>query len=289
VARKQRQDVESAFKAGAKSSLDVALALSQELRARVKISAARGALGANLRDLFYLTGTDYGIDTLYPSDWRIKIQGDKPATAVVKADNLEDTLKTLSPFAAFDFDENTARLAALDDTAEYYHRLAESVKSSLYPRLTVQGGAYYEYPNGPIRETVFLGRVGAAFTVPLFEGGKTRHQAAAQADMAQATTLQRADLKDNLQNIFAASKNSLFALDIQADFTRQMIQAAQKAAALTYDAYKAGSVTFLDVDSANLALLESRISLATIYIQTLNRLAVLDSLGALQPLKGELK
>lgn len=279
VAQKQLKDVQSSFNAGAKSSLDVSLALGQELRARVNISAARGALGAHLRDLFYLTGTDYGINTVYPADWRVKVEGDKPPTAVIKADALEDTLKTFSPFAAFDFDENTAKLAALDNTAQYYQNLADSIKSNLYPVLSVQGGAYYEYPNGPITQSVFLGRAGAALHMPLFEAGKTRHQAAAQSDMAQAANLQKADLKDNLQNMFTASKNLLFSLDIQASFTKQIIKTAEQAAALTYDAYKAGSLTFLDVDNANLALLESKISLADIYIQTLNRLAVLDSLG----------
>ena len=48
---------------------------------------------------------------------------------------------------------------------------------------------------------------------------------------------------------------------------------------MTYQAYKAGSVTFLEVDNANLALLESRIALTDIYTERLNRLAVMDNLG----------
>ena len=280
VAQKQLADIQAAFKAGAKSSLDVSMALKQELRARVNISIARGALGAHLRDLFKLTGSDYGINPLYPADWRVIIdKEDKPATARVKADSIEDTLKKMAPFAAFKFDENISKLASLENLAQYYENLAQSLNSSLYPSLSVRGGAYWEYPNGPIRENIFLGRAAAAIHMPLFEGGKTRGQVSAQKNMAAATQYQKLDTKDNLQNIFDSSKNMLYALDAQAGLTKKMIETAQKAAALTYDAYKAGTVTFLEVDNANLALLESRISLANIYIQTLNRLAVLDNLG----------
>ena len=280
VAQKQLTDVQAAFKAGAKSSLDISMALKQELRARVNISAARGALGAHLRDLFKLTGNDYGINPLYPSDWRVLIdKGDRPATAYVKADSIENTLKTMTPFAAFEFDENISRLASLENMAQYYENLAQSLNSGLYPTLAVRGGAYWEYPNGPLREDVFLGRAGAALSVPLFEGGKTRKEVSAQKNMAAAAQYQKLDIKDNLLNLFDSSKNMLFALAAQVFWTKKMIDTAQKTAALTYDAYKAGTVTFLEVDNANLALLESRISLANIYIQTLGRLAVLDNLG----------
>jgi outer membrane protein len=48
---------------------------------------------------------------------------------------------------------------------------------------------------------------------------------------------------------------------------------------LTYQAYNAGAVTFLEVDDANLAALQSRMMLSELNIRRLNNLAVMDSLG----------
>lgn len=280
VAQKQLRDVNSAFKAGAKSRLDVSMALRQELRAQVNVSAARGALGAHLRELFTLTGSDYGIDPSYPADWRIDItKDDKPASSRVKADSLEETVKKFMPFGSFTFDENSSKLAALDNMAGYYLHLADSYKSSLYPTVALSGGAYWEYPNGPITEDVFLGRAGISLRMPLFEGSKSKSKAKAQESQSRAVKFQRLDVEDTLKKLFSSSKSLLYSLDLQSDLTKKMIDASAKTAGLTYDAYNAGSVTFLEVDNANLGLLESQIALADIYIETLNRLAVLDNLG----------
>ncbi|MDR0734527.1 MAG: TolC family protein [Elusimicrobiota bacterium] len=280
AAQKQLADVRAAFKAGGKSRLDVSLALKQELKARVNISAARSALGAHLRDLFTLTGSDYGIDPLYPTDWRAAPDArDTPATAFVRADGLEETLKTFAPFSAFIFDEDIPALAALEDMERYYSSLARSLEAGLYPRIALSGGAYLQYPNGPVNENVFLGRAGISMRMPLYEASKTRGQSAAQKNMAEAERRRKEDLGESLRNMFFSSQGMLGALKDQARLAQGMIAAAREAAALTYEAYKAGSLTFLEVDNANLALLESQIALADIYIQTLGNMAVLDNLG----------
>jgi outer membrane protein len=280
AAQKQLADVQAAFKAGGKSRLDVSLALKQELRARANISAARGALGAHLRDLFALTGADYGIDPLYPTDWRVPPDArDTPATAFVRADGLEETLKFFDPFSAFVFDEDIPALAALEDMAQYYRSLARSLEAGLYPRIALSGGAYIEYPNGPIDESVFLGRAGISMRLPLYEASKTRAQSGAQKSMAAASLYRKEDLEDSLKNMFFSARGMLGALKEQTRLTQGMIAAAREAAALTYEAYRAGAFTFLEVDNANLALLESQIMLADIYIRTLGNMAVLDNLG----------
>ncbi len=145
VAQKQLSDVNAAFKAGAKSSLDVSMAQKQQLGAQIGLSNARAALGISLRQLFRLTGTDYGIDANYPADWRVQLnEGQPAATAVIKADGLNDTLDYMAPLAALNFDESSPRLLALDNMAKYYEYYAEGLRSSLYPTVVVAGGAYWE-------------------------------------------------------------------------------------------------------------------------------------------------
>ena len=60
---------------------------------------------------------------------------------------------------------------------------------------------------------------------------------------------------------------------------KDMIQQADETARLTYQAYKAGAVTFFEVDRANLDLLESQLSLADVQVEELNQLAILNSLS----------
>lgn len=280
VAQKQLTDAQAAYKAGAKSNLDVYMAHKQQLRAQINISAARGALGSHLRELFRLTGNDFGINPAYPLDWRITPEkGESAPTAIIKADSLESTLKMLEGYAGIGFDADSPQLAALTDMANYYGHLADSYMSALYPTVGLNVGAYWQYPNGPIKEDIFLGKAGAALKIPLFEGGKNRKQAESKRGEARAAIYQRQDLEENLKRLFYSSQSMLFSLKIEEGLTQSIIDTGVKTAQLTYDAYKAGAVTFLEVDNANLSLLESRISLADIYIERLNRLAVMDNLG----------
>ena len=113
----------------------------------------------------------------------------------------------------------------------------------------------------------------------VFRPGGALKQALSQLKTAQALQENRAELEQSLEALFYSSRDRLQSLDIEEDLARQLVEAAQKTAALTYEAYKAGSVTFLEVDDANLSLLQSRIALSDLYIQRLNSLAVMDNLG----------
>ena len=280
VADKQLADVQASFDAGAKSRLDVYMARQQQSQARADIAAARGSLGAHLRALFRLTGTDYGINAQYPLDGRLaRASLDGETTAYLSADGLEQTLQGFAPYAASSFDENSPRLAALESMAQYYDYLADSYRASLYPRISLQGGAYFEYPNSMIKEHVFLGRAGAAVSLPLFEGGKNRRQADAERARARAAQYEKQDAQLDLEKMFYSAKDALYALSLQEELTRQIIDDAAQTARLTYESYKAGAATFFDVDRANLALLQSRLALADLQTQQLNHLAVIDSLG----------
>lgn len=267
VATKQFNDVNSAFKAGAKSRLDVVMAQKQRLKAETGVANARAALGAHARELLRIAVIETQIDLTYPSADDIKL------------DALSDTLTKFTKFKTYDFDYNAPQALAAGNMAEYYKYLADSYSSSLYPRVTLQGGAYAEYPNGPIKEHIFLGKVGAALRFPLYEGSKSRAGAAAQESLAEQSLYKKDDIVKTFSNIFYSAKSMLFALNEQQKSVENMVEASKEAAKLTYDAYNAGSVTFLEVDNANLNLLESKINLADIYVGQLNSLATMEYLG----------
>lgn len=280
VVQKQLADVESAYKAGSKSNLDVSIARKQVLKTQTAMSGARSALAGQLRTLFKLTGTDYNIDPSYPTDKRLaNAKEENKTSAVLDTDPLENTLQLFRPYGQSEFDENSPKLAALDEMAQYYDYLADSYKSSLYPRVALQGGAYFEYPNGAIREHVFLGRAGAAVSIPLFEGGKDRQQAKAQRELSRAKTYEKQDTQETLTALFLSAKDRLYGLQVQENLLKDTIKQTHETARLTYQAYKAGAVTFFEVDRANLDLLESQLSLADVQVEQLNQLAILNSLS----------
>lgn len=280
VVQKQLADVESAYKAGSKSNLDVSIARKQVLKTQTAMSGARSALAGQLRTLFKLTGTDYNIDPSYPTDKRLaNAKEENKTSAVLDTDPLENTLQLFRPYGQSEFDENSPKLAALDEMAQYYDYLADSYKSSLYPRVALQGGAYFEYPNGAIREHVFLGRAGATVSIPLFEGGKDRQQANAQRELSRAKTYEKQDTQETLTALFLSAKDRLYGLQVQENLLKDTIKQTSETARLTYQAYKAGAVTFFEVDRANLDLLESQLSLADVQVEQLNQLAILNSLS----------
>ncbi len=277
TAQKQMQDINSAYKAGTKSALDVNMAQKQQLKIMASISAARGALGGHLRALTRLTGNDYSADISYPQDARAPLTPD--ATAYIKTDEPLTDLDFFNRFNTFDFNNNVGALAALTNSSQYYHQLALSYSAALAPRVTLNGGVYWEYPNGPIHEDIINGRAGVNLKVPLFEAGKSKQAAAAQERQSEAAQYKQQDSEAELSSLFYSSKSLLTSLAAQEELTKKIIETCAKTAALTYEAYKAGSVTFLDVDNANLNLLEAQTALADIYAKRLNSLAVMDNLG----------
>lgn len=279
VSRKQLTDVRAALDAGAKSRLDVLMAEKRALRAQVDVSNARSATAGHLRDLFKLTGRDFGIDAAYPLDYRVQEQLEGRASSIVKADSPAETLLSLRGFSSLNFDAQGPKFLALEQLIQYYEYASSSYESALWPQINVTAGAYWEYPNGPIREHVFLGKAGASVRVPLFEGSRNRQQARAQKHSAEAARYQKEEVEEDLKALFYCAKERLSALDIEDGLTTRLIGSARQSAQLTYQAYQAGAVTFLEVDNANLALLESQIALTNLHLQRLNSLAVMDSLG----------
>jgi len=280
AARQQHADIKAALSAGTKTRLDELMAKKQMNSARARISESRLNLSSALHEIFRLTSNDYGINPAYPLDSRLKdIASEAAENSLIEADSIEKTLSALSPAASMEFDQDSPRLSAMESMKEYYEYLSEQSRSALQPKLILNAGAYLQYPNGPIKESVFLGKAGASFSLPLFEGGKNSSQAKAKKHEADAAGHDKEDTRQTLLLLFKISKDSLYGLSNEEKILKEMIKDAEETSKLAYEAYKAGSVTFLEVDNANLQLLESRIALSDLEISKLNSLAAIDSLG----------
>ena len=67
---------------------------------------------------------------------------------------------------------------------------------------------------------------GAAVSLPLFEGGKNRRQADAERARARAAQYEKQDARLDLEKMFYSAKDALYALSLQEELTRQIIDDA---------------------------------------------------------------
>lgn len=280
LTQKQLSDINSAFKIGNKNKRDVIMAEKQFLKAKVAISGARAVLSQDLSELFKLAGTDFSINADYPSDYRIAPEElDGNVSTLIRFDSPDETLNRFTSFENLNFDNEQAKLISYDKIAKSYEYLSSYYKSELYPKINLSAGTYFEYPNGPITESVFQARTNAVMSMPLFEKSKNKKLSQAQKNLAESVFLQKEDMSENLKNIFDFSKRRLYSLNIENNLTEKMIEDSKLGVKLTYDAYNAGSVTFLEVQNANIDLLSAQTDLTNVKIEKLNCLAVMDNLG----------
>jgi len=280
LTQKQLKDINSAFKSGAKSRRDVIMAEKQFIKAKISISAARAVLSQDLSELFKITGTNFSINPEYPSDYRTAPEElDGITTALIEFDSPDKTLERFFPSVNLNFDSEQAKLVSYDELVKSYEYLSAYYKSELYPKINLTAGTYFEYPNGPITESVFQTRANAAISMPLFEKSKNKKLSQAQKSAAQSVAAQKKKLTETLKSLFVFSKNRLYSLKIETDLNEKMIEDSKTAVKLTYDAYNAGAVTFLEVQNANIDLLSAQTELSNLKIEKLNCLAVMDNLG----------
>jgi len=280
LTQKQLKDINSAFKTGVKNKRDVIMAEKQFIKAKISISAARAVLSQDLSELFKITGTNFSINNDYPSDYRIETaELDGTASALIQCDSPDDTLVKFTPVENLNFDSEQAKLVSYNELVKSYEYLSAYYKSELYPKINLAAGTYFEYPNGPITESVFQTRANAAISMPLFEKSKNKKLSQAQKSAAESVSAQKQDMSETLKSLFEFSKRRLYSLNIENNLTEKMIEDSKTAVKLTYDAYNAGSVTFLEVQNANIDLLSAQTELSNLKIEKLNCLAVMDNLG----------
>ncbi|MBI5625261.1 MAG: TolC family protein [Elusimicrobia bacterium] len=282
LAQSQHADVEKRREAGASSRLD-SLQAHQEVLLRLRqFRQARSDLAAALRDLYALTGGQPKADLSLPLDGRMPqpLPADiEPASASVLLDPLEDSLKELSSAGAAVLDEAHPELAALADAARSERLAAGGVRSSLWPRLGVTARTSLDYPNGPVLEDFHQNTVGVSASMPLFEFGRTRREAESHERRAKAADERAEAARRSLDRDWWKAQDQLLGLKAQKELCLKAAAEAREAAGLTYESYKAGRVTFIEVQSANLRELEALVQTARTDAQTLMQLAVLASLS----------
>ncbi|OGR95966.1 MAG: hypothetical protein A2016_10125 [Elusimicrobia bacterium GWF2_62_30] len=278
----QLKDISLGVKAGTRSRLD-GLRANQETVARKRdLLRARADLSAALRDFSFVTGIDLPGDVSLPLDSRMEGKeygGADPASLFVKAEPYETVLERMLPAAGGAVEKELPAIKALGESARAYKAAAGAFKAERLPRLTLGARSSLDYPNGPNLYSYVQNSASLALSLPLFESGRTAERQKESELNAAAALEKRDEAALAVKRDFDKTLDSYKALISEQSLNIEAVDDAADASRLAYEAYKAGSGTWLDVEGANLKELQAKTTAASANAEILLRLAVLDSLN----------
>lgn len=280
LAEAQYKEIDTRWKAGAASRIDTLSSHQESLQRRKQLLQAQAELSSSLRELLQLIGREDGLDLSRPLDARAAGAGGLPeATVLVELDRLDAAQPALSAAEAAALDEGHPRAAAYASQAEAARLAASALNAGRGPTIRLQGRASYDYPNGPVLESVTQKSVGLTASLPLFEGRQTARAVSEQRHLAGAAESRRALASEELKRDWDVARSALASLREQQDVDARSVAETEELTRLIYLSYKAGRSNYLEVQSANLRALEAKVQAARTRAQILIQLAALANLA----------
>jgi outer membrane protein TolC len=277
------KDISLAARAGSRSRLDEIRARQETLSLRRDLVRARAELASALREYAFVTGAQAPPGADLPLDARLagRDLGDGPESELfIKAEPYTEILGRLLGAAGGSLDAALPSVAALDNSARAYGALAGGYKAERLPRLTLGARSSLDYPNGPNLYSFIQNSASLSLSLPLFESGRSSEKRRESELNAAAAAERRDEAALAGEKDFRKALAAYGALMAEQAINIDAVDDAEEAARLSYDAYKAGGATWLEVESANLKALQAKTMAATANAEILIKLAVLASLSA---------
>ncbi|MDE2511692.1 MAG: TolC family protein [Elusimicrobia bacterium] len=284
VADAQYADIQKRVRAGAASRIDSLSSHQVDLQRRKDFLSAQSELAAALRELFQLTGLGAGLDLTRPVDVRVSTSlpaGLPQPTVRVVFDSLADTPAALAAAeAAAGPSSSHPRALAWARQAEAARLSADAEAAARGPKVQLSGAIAYQYPNGPVLQSVTQKSVGLTASMPLFEGRQSARRAEAQRRAAAADDRRRDLVVEQLSRDWDKAREALAALRDQAALDTTAVGESDELARLSYLSYLGGRSTYIEVQTYELAALQAKVNAAQTRAQILIQLAALAQLAA---------
>ena len=277
----QLKDISLGAKAGTRSRLDEIRARQETLARRRDFLRARADLSAELREFGFITGLDLPEGASLPMDARLagRDYGDgQEPELFIKAEPYTDILTRLLPAAGGSLDRALPSVKAAENSVLAHRAFAAGYKAETLPRLTLGARSSLDYPNGPNLYAFMQHSASLSLSLPLFESGRSSEKRRESELNAGAAVEKKSETALLAEKDFRKSLDAYNALMAEQAINIDSVDDADEAAKLAYAAYKAGGGTWLDVESANLKLLQAKTTAASTNAEILVRLARLDSL-----------
>lgn len=265
LAKSQLKDIQSKTRAGAASKIDLLSARKEVSNLQLQEEQLKADYKNALQDLS-LTIND---PALMDADTTLAFE--KPqALAALFMQNNEITSLQFSP-------QEHPLVQSLSESAEALLYSAKGQTAAGRPKVILFAKSSLDYPNGPTLEEIHQNTYGVNVSIPLFEGfkssssGKEQHHAALSLGNKKDETIKQ------LATDFEKTKEQILALKEKSKIYTESIKDSEQKAKLVYSSYSSGKISFLEVQAANLQLLETKIQSSFNQIQLNILLAQLSS------------
>ena len=275
----QYNDIMTNVRAGAKSRYDELSSHQEVLIRKRQLSEARMEIAESLRGLSKLTGAKYtGPDLLYPMDARRQnspIKDIESPSHYIVPEKIETLFERFGPYRGGALDASHPASQSVGSRISALEKNKESLHAQKFPKLIFSARSSYDYPNGAVTEEVFQNMAGIAFSMPLFEDRQTeKKEKQAEAKIKSLSEKQK-DVVEGLQEEWSRIQDGLKGLEEQKEINLITVREAQELADIVYKSYKVGTLTYVEVQNANLRALEAHSQLVRTEIQMLLYLAEL--------------
>ena len=283
LSQAQEHDIHIRFQAGASSRLDSVNSRRQTISDLLKFRQAQNDLASAVRDLFALTGESQDYDTSRPVPRELSgdmPKGIDPATMVVDVEPIEKTVGNFGGRKISGPGQEHPEIKSLAYSVEASKLASDAATAILWPKLQFSARAEYMYPNLVFPDTVQQNIFTVNLTMPLFEFDMTRNLASQHLKESMANEYQRQQKLVDFSRDWHKQKDLLASLRSQELLSEENAKEAGEAARLTYQSYKVGKKEYLDVESADVQLLEAQVNAAQVQTNILNTMAQLDFLSS---------
>lgn len=278
LAQDQYEDIRLKARAGVSSRQDELRAHQEALSRQIELRQARAGLSESVRALSALCGKWDWPDPSLALDLRVKgrePRGVEPASLYLSADTSSSALGEMK-LSGSGIEGNPA-LLSLAESAEALRFASRSLAAGLWPKAQLGFRSSLEYPNGPVLNSYWQNALSLSVSIPLFESGRTEEKSREQEMKALSADETRRQQEDNLRRDWLKARDRLASLRSQLELNALNVSESSEIARLVYSSYKAGQSTFLEVQSANLKVLQAQFQQANNDISILLQTAVLAS------------
>lgn len=287
LSQNQSVDIDLRYKVGTASRLDHISAHKEMLSYKLLFYKAQNDLASALRDLFALTGETRAYNTGRPLP--SKIASDLPKdidapTLLIAVDPLEMTLTTLSSNQdqLAPPGEETPQIKSLSLLAQSSQMAAKSQRGANGPKLSVFAESRTAYPDSSKQEQYNNNIFSIGISLPLWDWKKNSSLAEKYLNEAKAEEKKKAQKLSDMTRDHNKAADAVGSLESQLLISQDSTKEAAEIASLTYHSYTAGKATFLEVQSANLRLMDAHVNTAKIEYNLVNKLAEMEYLSGIQ-------
>ncbi len=270
LAESQHKDIQNRKNIGSSNRIDLLAAHKEVLNLKLQSRQLQSDFSLDLRDIYALIGQNES--SVVPGS--------------IGIDSIQTSLSTLDKYEDAQFNDNVLNRHPLikmhSAIAESLRLTSESFRANALPKLSLFLKASRDYPNGPVLENINQNTVGLTLSMPLYEGGRSSSEATERQNLAVASDNRREQTRIDIYRDWQKAKDQIKGLRDKREIHEDTVKESVERANLVYGSYRAGRLSFLEVQSANLHALEAKLQSTTNDVQILIQLAYLASISEVQ-------